>query len=146
MAPCCALKTGKMVCLPSVPSSFLWRSNGKCWIPRLSHRKQCFYLLCTIWSRSVMFLLKGEDKLKPSGKAVREYLCEFSLIEKIMANLFWFLRPRGTCLLIFIALCFVPSWYRVYVPEVLAQLAWIIFWFPISLGHTKYLEPFVEDT
>lgn len=56
-----------------------------------------------------MLLLKGEEKLKPLEKAVREDLCEVSLVEKIMATLFSLLRPRRTCLLIFIALPFVPS-------------------------------------
>lgn len=134
-----------MVHFPSV-TPCLWRSNGKCWIRRLGHRKQDFYLLCTIWGRNVMFFLKGEKKLKPLGKAVREYLCEESLIEKIMANLFWFLRPRRPCFLIFIALCFVPGWYRLYVPEVFAQLVWMVSWFPTSLGRAKYLEPFAEES
>lgn len=70
-----------------------------------------------------MFYLKGEEKLKPLGKAIREDLCEVSQVEKIMATLFSLLRPRGTCLLIFIALLFVPSGYRVYAPDVFAQSA-----------------------
>ena len=56
-----------------------------------------------------MFLLKGEEKLKPLGNAVKEDLCEVSLVEKIMETLFSLLRPKGACLLIFIALHFVPS-------------------------------------
>lgn len=136
----CALGTGEMVLFPSV-ASFLPRSNGKGRMPRLSLGKQGFYWLCTIWGRNGMLLLKGEEKLKPLEKAVREDLCEVSLVEKIMATLFSLLRPRRTCLLIFIALPFVPSWYRVYAPEVFAQPAWIFSWFPISLGRVKRLEP-----
>lgn len=33
-----------------------------------------------------MFLLKGEEKLKPLGNAVKEDLCEVSLVEKIMGD------------------------------------------------------------
>lgn len=44
-----------------------------------------------------MFLLKGEEKLKPLGNAVKKDLCEVSLVEKIMATLFSLLRPRGAC-------------------------------------------------
>ena len=139
----CALETGEMVLFPSV-ALFLPRSNGKGWMPSCSHRKQDFYLLCTRWGRNVMFLLKGEEKLKPLGNAVKEDLWEVSLVEKIMVTLFPLLRPKGACLLIFIALHFVPSWYRVYTPEVFAQLAWMFSWFPISLGRVECLEPCVE--